>query len=304
METETATNGDVGVTSWLVSGLEIEEEQIIVAWLGKLIANQDSLTTTVDFAKRRQKLRVRINKFNKQARKFIGDKAVDTLGEWNTGRVLILLDADTNDREDASAHGSAPPPQIIPTRTVADPECEDIPMPIFLKTTFSTNATAITGHASLAEKEFALRTGQANDALRKIREDLSHLAWQFKKKIRLATTTKQTTRSWAGVHILNRHWRDYRLVYLRARQRMIDLKTEDIVNETHPMLTHAHCRVDTSAVAQSNARNQRNTGLSWIWRASVINLGDIIPEANAEDQYILECTLSGRAIRNAISHSS
>lgn len=288
MEHETQTNGDVGITAWLVSGLEIEEEQIILARLGKQIANQNSLESKIDLAKRRQKLHLQINKFNTQARTYVGEKAVNYLAGVNSSRSNITLNADKNDIEYVLVNGVLTPvPEVIPKRSASDPECEDLPLPIRLRQ-FDKKYTTVPNHTALANKEYSLREGQANDALRRIREDLSHLAWQFKKQVRLAKTTKQVTRSWAGVHILNRHWRDLRLIYLHARQQMIDLKGVLGINASYRELTLADCKIST-IVPEPNARSQRDKGLSWLWTASVVNIGDNIDPAEDNDEYILEC---------------
>lgn len=202
MSSESVSTSDVGVTSWLVSGLEIEEEQILLSCLGRCITNHEGLEAKIDLAKCQQKLRLQISKFNTQARGHISDQAVDLLAEMNASRSDIKLDTDKNDKDEHVAG-------ITPTRSPSNPECEDIPMPIFLRKSFTTAQTGIVGHSALAQKEYSLCEGQANDSLRKIREDLGHLAWQFKNNVRPAKTTKQVTRSWAGVHLLNRHWQDY-----------------------------------------------------------------------------------------------
>lgn len=240
-----------------------------------------------------------------QSRKFVGNSAVDLLNAYNSVNVGSHVPKTSDD-------WLAGEIQYNVDQSPQDPECKELPLPITIHKLLAgipkrnpvdqgnppvvgpadsyPNAAAsdIARIDSLLVKECELRIGQANDALRKIREDLSQLAWQFCKQVRLADSVKDVTRSWDSVRLLNRHWRDYRQVYLRARKQMCHVKGTHDVDETHPDLAMSDCYI-SPIIVDRNAHGQRNSSLSWIWTANVLTAAAPTAGADPTDAYILEC---------------
>ncbi|KAF5314234.1 hypothetical protein D9619_011889 [Psilocybe cf. subviscida] len=218
-DAETEMHGDLGHTAWIAAGLDLEEEQIVIGRLVKHLGPSPTLTEKLDLAKMRQKLRVKIGKFADLARTIIGAAAVDLLAAKRAAVNDVKWTSDEDDWVDGEVRFEI-------RRSARDPECDELPLPIAFLSLPAGVQSRIRNLHNLTTKEYELRGGQANDALQRIREDLSHLAWHYKTRVRQAKSTKQVTRSWDGVHLLNKHWRSYRLIYGRARDKMISCMSD------------------------------------------------------------------------------
>ena len=136
----------------------------------------------------------------------------------------------------------------------------------------------------LARKEANLREGQANDALQKVHEVVSHLSWQFKGKVRNSKTTKQTTRAWDGVNVLNRELRTQRRIYNHARNILISLSDNKAsVTLQYKILSKEDCHIST-VISTPNAAGQSQKGLAWFWTQAGGNL-----TADNTDEHMMEC---------------
>ena len=70
-------------------------------------------------------------------------------------------------------------------------------------------------------------------------------------------------------------------IYNHARMRMISLGVdEDVLRKYQPLLRE-HLKV-TTAIADPNARGQRNDSLAWFWSVDV-------DEMSSKDDWMLEC---------------
>ena len=136
----------------------------------------------------------------------------------------------------------------------------------------------------LARKEANLREGQANDALQKVHEVVSHLSWQFKGKVWNSKTTKQTTRAWDGVNVLNRELRMQRRIYNHARNILISLSDNKAsVTLQYKILSKEDCHIST-VISTPNAAGQSQKGLAWFWTQAGGNL-----TADNTDEHMMEC---------------
>jgi len=141
-------------------------------------------------------------------------------------------------------------------------------------------ATPVSWPCKIVEKKLDLRKGQANDALQKVRECLSHLAWQYKAQVRVAKSTKQTTKSWGGVTALGRELRLHRRIYNHSRHIMIQLASLQEVDNDFPFLTWEDCCA-SEVIINPNAKGMRNIGLAWFWGK--------VDSAVGPDAYMQEC---------------
>lgn len=274
---ELSITGDLGQSSWISTGLDLEEEQVLLSQLVKRLGSEPPLSAKLDLIARRQALRGKIIRFAENARRFLGNAAVDFIANRNLKATGSYIPDDPDDWITGEK-------KYTLSRSPRDPECEALPLPIALQGLHNITIPHI---SKLVYKENELRKGQATDALQRIREDLSHLAWQYKKQVRLADSVNMTTRSWDGVHILNKHWRDLRQIYLRAHSQMVVV--EPVAAATaFPMLTMSDCRVSL-IIPEPNARLQRDKGLSWIWTPTVLTAEADTAQPDFSDNYILEC---------------
>lgn len=221
----------------------------------------------IDLARRRQRLRARINSFTHAGNEHIDEEAMDIAKET----ILEGLEDDLSDEEEVLAAKAAMPPTAQ-----EDPENQKLPFP----SAIPFDQRQYFKLQGLLTKELEMRKGQANDALQRIREALSQLAWQFKSNVRTASSTKQSTRAWEGVAALSRELRLQRRIYNHSRQTMIKLSCFETVNAEFPLLEERDCK-PSAIVADPNARGISNQGLPWFWSR--------VEEAGGKDIYMSEC---------------
>ena len=265
----------LGETEWLASGMEIEDEQIFVQRYIRLQGAKPNVTQRLEIAKKRQKLKGALARYQEQAELFLGRRALVFIQEKNAAGKSTAHPA-ADDPDDVATFR----PKQISTR---DPEWEHILFPSDVPDSLAEN---IPGYQLLLRKEVKLRAGQASDALQHIREALSQLAYQFRLNIRNADSTKQTSRAWDGVHLLTKEWRDYRQIYCKARDHIL-LADPGSANK-FPALTVKDCQVSTIGI-DGNARGGSKTKLSWLWTANIDVHDKNILGGDSVDEYILEC---------------
>ncbi|KAG1871356.1 hypothetical protein DFJ58DRAFT_713869 [Suillus subalutaceus] len=138
------------------------------------------------------------------------------------------------------------------------PEKVVIPMP----SNMGPARCAELGVADLIHQEVTLREGQANDALHSIRVHLADKAIIFRKTVRVAKSQATSTRAWAQVHSVDRAVSLNASIYSKCRSQLGKLGA-DI-----GLLEREDLKVST-AVADPNARGQRNNQLAWFWSMDV-----------------------------------
>jgi hypothetical protein len=133
----------------------------------------------------------------------------------------------------------------------------------------------------LAEKELFLREGQANDALQAIRLAIGEKSFRFRKQLRTANSKVKKTRSWDLIKSASKQLQHHRLIYRQARQAMIQLGASSQLLKLYQELTDDDIRTST-AIEEPNARGQRNSELSWIWKMPGFTI-------DKEDSFTNEC---------------
>jgi hypothetical protein len=224
----------------------------------------------LELEKRRQRLRLRIERTRRGARDYIHD-AVEAL------EIQMLLVPDDEPEDDW------PVPPLDPE----DPEHHFLPLASAVP---PRERERFGGLHSLLRKEYELREGVANDSLQKIKESLSYLAWQYKGRVRHAEGNRQTGRAWDVIRSLGRKLRFYRALYNHNREIMINIKNVGEVNRDFPPVTREECRVNT-VVSDPNARGQSRTRLAWFWYATPYADEDIHAITPGEDEYMTECNI-------------
>ena len=288
---EELRQGAGGESGWLSTGLNLEEAQcvVFVVWasrqpreliferfelrqharkIGKGSTTQERLELT----KRRQRLGTRISAFVQSGNKYLDERVADVMDD-----VIDILEDDLAGSDEEVVSENPPPTTSTPKLSRGDPENQTLPLPSAIP---MEQRRQFPGLEKLLKKELDLRKGQANDALQKVRECLSHLAWQYKAQVRVAKSTKQTTKSWAGVTALGRELRLHRRIYNHSRHIMIQLASLQEVDNDFPFLTWEDCRA-SEVIINPNAKGMRNIGLVWFWGKADSAVGP--------DAYMQEC---------------
>lgn len=158
---------------------------------------------------------------------------------------------------------------------------------ILLPSNLGPEKCAAWGVADLIHQEVTLREGQANDALHNIRVHLADKAVLFRKTVRTAKSQAMSTRAWAQVHSVDRAVSINATIYSKCRSQLANLGANDILTRYRP-LEKEHLKVST-AVADPNARGQRNSTLAWFWSM------DVEGDSESSD-WLSKCELIGSPV--------
>ncbi|KAG1801921.1 hypothetical protein EV424DRAFT_1351821 [Suillus variegatus] len=150
---------------------------------------------------------------------------------------LLMLDEDQIDEMADEFRLFEPEKMVLPMPSIPGPErCTEL------------------GTTELIQHELALWEGQANNALHNIRVHLADKAVIFRTTVRTAKSQAMSTRAWAQVHSVDRA--------------LANLGADNELLERYCPLVKEHLKVST-AVADPNARGQRNNTLAWFWSMDV-----------------------------------
>ncbi|KAG2007148.1 hypothetical protein CC2G_014864 [Coprinopsis cinerea AmutBmut pab1-1] len=256
MAAEQRENTGIGVTSWLTSGMKIQDLQenlrLFLAGLPRESLRTDQ--QNLELAKRREHIQAEVNSF------------------YETGTILFP-DVDfyelqcaqpPNDRVEIEGddEGNRQDPGDNPF-SLSNNEAEDVDVP--LPSSFEVLPSGLKGAAG---KEVQLRCAQADDALEQIRTEIGHKSYLYRSNIRLAEGKQQRLRGYSAVKSVDRALRLHLKSYNRARWALNCLgATREILDKYRP-ITKGDTKAIT-AVYKPNASGQRNTPLSWIWTMDV-----------------------------------
>ena len=279
-----------GAATWLATGISIEEMQISIAIDVRGLGCHPSDMQKLQVARRRDKLQQHIDRFLSAATNFLGS-SFDSDDMTDPGLVDGLGEDDYSDIED-----HVPSPSESPTDF--KPECFILPLPSNL----GTDKCKDLGLTNVINDEVALRVGQANDALHAIRVNLAYKAVIFRNSMRLAKSQAGTTRAWSQVRSVERVVSYNARIYSKCRQQLVKLGADKLLEKYQPLIK-ADLKA-SSAVADPNARGQRNSILPWFWTL------DIQGDSTSSD-WMTECKIrllsAGRLLTNllpcSLSHS-
>lgn len=262
------------------------ELRLLIRKLGR------SLTTAqkLDLAKRRERLRARVDTFNRTAMNFLGRNIMQSISEnvsllaeeFDMDDVIQIDDplpienVDRNAPQAMFAEG-APPAALSPAQVAqakadravaaARSAIEAVEhVKISLPSTLGAATLEARQLQSLMWKEYELRKGQANEALQKVRESIANLSFEYGKKLRKIKKSKvKKTRAWAGVQSVSRVLYHHRLIYAHAVAALRKLgDPEQIVGIFYKPLEVKDMKANTS-IADPNAAGQRNVRPAWFW---------------------------------------
>jgi hypothetical protein len=242
-----------GAATWLAAGMTIEEIQISIAIdVGRLGARPTE-AQQLQVAHRRDKLQLQIDRFAQSAGTFLGhtfdgDDIADSYMDEN------VVEDDYSDQGDGVPVASS---------FSFQPEASFIPLPSNL----GIDRCNEFGLTDLVGQEICLREGQANDALHAIRVNLAHKAVIFRKTVRVAKSQVTTTRAWTQVRSVENVISYNARIYSKCRKQLYKLGADQLL-EKYRKLEKGDLKAST-AIADPNARGQRNSTLPWFWSLDV-----------------------------------
>jgi hypothetical protein len=275
------------VTSWLATGLKIEEAQYVMQIsshhcpadiFGRLILANEvrqlsryaTPTQMLDIAKKRERLQSRIDSFHSKASSYFVDLEYDELDDgW------VTVD-DADDLDDPEGSRPEPLAQAIETDTL-EPE----KVPIILPSMIGLQRCLDANMEDIVEKEITLRQGQVNDALQGLRMAIGKKSFLFRTKLRTAKSKVEKLRSWDDIGTVTGSVQHQARIYRKARLALLRLGTSDEIMKKYQVLKPEDLKSCT-AIVDPNARGQRNAKLAWFWSLDVS--GDSL-----DNELMLEC---------------
>lgn len=236
----------------------------------------------VDIAKKRERLRVRIDAFNKMGMTFLGWNPAS-----NENQALLREEFDMDDvlqMEDDLAEAATKAAHAQEAALAAAEAVEHVK--IALPSAMGQEHLHAHGLQDLLSKEYQLRQGQANDALQNVRESLANLSFEYGKKLRKIKKSKvKKTRAWAAVHSVGRTLHFHRQIYSYAVEAISRLgDPEKLIGRQYKPLLKEDMKANT-AVADPNARGQSKAKPAWFWSSNLA--GDM-----RDNERMVECKAS------------
>ncbi|KAG1844998.1 hypothetical protein F4604DRAFT_1595844, partial [Suillus subluteus] len=244
-----------GAATWLADGLSIEEAQVTLQMDVRKLNRHSTQNQRLEIGRCRERMQGDIDHWVELAVTFIGDALCDGDIQVMEDELLILEEDSDDDMADQF--------------TSFEPEKVVIPMPSNL----GAGRCAELGAEDLIHQELVLRQGQANDALHNIRVHLADKAVIFRKTVRMAKSQAMSTRAWALVHSVDRTVSIQASIYSKCWSQLCKLGTDNNLLERYRPFAKEHLKVST-AVADPNARGQRNNTLAWFWSMDVAGDSD------------------------------
>ncbi|KAG1784597.1 uncharacterized protein HD556DRAFT_1451631 [Suillus plorans] len=251
--------GRRGAATWLATGLTIEESQISLCKDVRSLRMHPTDMQLLRVARCRDKLHTQITSFLEMSPTYLGVGV-----NVNDPDCLVTVCNSLDDCEDYSDFDEDQNPDLdVHNASIFQPELTVIPLP--------SNIGAVRcrelGLTNLIKEEIALREGQANDALHAIRVHLGDKAVLFRNTVRSAKSQASSTRAWTRVRSVETAVNLHARIYSKCRSQLAKLPDHDLLKKYLPLKKED--LKASSAVADPNARGQRDTTLSWFWSLDV-----------------------------------
>ena len=244
MEEEQSAGNNVGLTGWIVQGIEIQQQQLRILDEIALHPNPTSL----------QEIKVAKLKEN-----LIGQFA-DLMKKAET----LFPDLDFMEL-------SCRPCPWVGGKRVSDPSVVNrhVPLPSQV-----VSSRVIPGaYQAAKETEIALRVGEANNALQGIRTEIGYKSYVYRAQIRPYKGKNRRTRGWDSIKRSDGELRFYQKVYTNALAALRILGAPAEVLAQYKDITKEDLRTVTS-VSEPNARGQSKEKMAWFWSLDVAGDSD------------------------------
>jgi hypothetical protein len=224
---------------------------------------------------KRSRLQEKVDTFQKQAASVLNTVSSDGDDSWDDDSAREIhagvefdgVSEEENDDEHTSSAEAAEERQSFESSSsdsCIDAEHIALHLPSHLGCNWCNNNFV----EDLAKAELHLRQGQLNDTLHQIRIALGQKSYIFRNDVRPARTQRLKTRAWAGVHAVESSVQHHARIYMRARQAIENLSTDNILLDRYKVLKRQDLTVKTSVIAPQ-VRGQRNKSLPWFWTMDI-----------------------------------
>lgn len=226
----------------------------------KSLGKRPSITQKNDLAERRHRLKIRIDKFHREANKIIHIPEEDFIPVCiiNDGEDIPDLSMTANEIQ-ATDDDIDWEPEVDDEETV--PEAIQLLLPSTLTHARRTRLQI----EEIATQEVQLREGQANDALEGVRNSLAQVSLVFRTKVRESKSVYTRTRSWNEVQRSNLQVQQHVSRYRTARNALIQLRAPSEILDQFLEVRPEHMKMPGDII-EANRIGQRSDSLAWFWR--------------------------------------
>ncbi|KLO06717.1 hypothetical protein SCHPADRAFT_837667 [Schizopora paradoxa] len=251
-KSESSTGIESGATTWLVTGMNLQEALIKLSRSVAALRGGGTVAERTKIEEQRRKLRPRVTAFQSASESFYsiaGEKESSSELNISTDQEIVADDPfqDSDDEDEECVN--RPENVKLKLPSVVIPEMDE-PSPQAKK---------------LAEHEINLRKGQANDALRGLRVQLGYKALLYLKQVRKAPSYAKRTRAWDNVNANEKKVDEWVSIYHLARSSMVNLGASEDVLAIYQQITPPDLKIPKD-IYQPNRPNQRSEAMSWIWQ--------------------------------------
>jgi len=278
MEAELSSEIGIGITSWLIKGIKIQELQYVphsamsqrsttsprtslVAFIRKQ-GKKPSAEQRSEISQRRGALRRQIDAFHELAEHLFPSIAVYDI---NFNQVPfgdeVISDAEDDDEITVP---KVPRGDVEKMDLLLPSSWPDRMPPELLKARYN---------------EIQLRLAQADEALEGIRREICHKSYIYRTNVRLAANKKGKQRGYDAANAADRAMRHHVRVYKQARWALGALQAPPALTEPFQVLQDSDLQ-PLKSIYMPNARGQSNICIPWIWK--------LTPSAESDSKYLEE----------------
>jgi hypothetical protein len=222
------------------------------------LGKKPSITQKNDLAERRQRLKIRIEKFCREAMKIIPLSDDDDLTlvriSDDDGDFLVAEDAVLNGEDDLEWEPEDDNEEIVPEA-----------IQLLLPSTLTHMERTRLQIQEIAAQEVQLRVGQANDTLEAVRNSLAQVSLVFRTQVREARSVYTKTRSWKEIQRSNLQLGQHVSRYKAARNALIQLQASQDICDQFMEIKSEHLKMPGDIV-EANRIGQRSDSLAWFWQ--------------------------------------
>ncbi|KAF8952574.1 hypothetical protein BDZ97DRAFT_1768347, partial [Flammula alnicola] len=265
MQAEQEADSGVGVTTWLVAGMKIQEAQLsipeltltptLIIYRAQLVSfirrqgKKPSGDQRLQINRKRQALRRKADEFQDSFQQLFPAVALDGVDL----REIPYGDDVLGDDEDEAYLAAVPRGEVEKMEIFLPSTCPGV-LPRQLKTA--------------AKVELKLCIAQAENALEGVRREIGHKSFLFRNNIALAINKQMKTRAYSAVKAADDEVRQFVRVYNQARNAILALGcSEDIAARYQKLLPEQ--LVALKSIYEPNARGAGTYSLPWFWMLQV-----------------------------------
>jgi hypothetical protein len=208
----------------------------------------------------RQNLQAKVDRFQSQGLALVkGDPSKLFVGSDKQINDLDGIDlADPDDEDDWLMA------DVEETMEEEEPEITPEGIVLYLPSNFTLQQRKEYGLQELANLEYELREGQANDSLERLRECLAEKSLRFRTQIRPAKSQKTMARAWDSVYRKEGQIKQAVITYRTARRAIGELGDASDL-ERFQEIQKSDLKM-SGDIVEENRVGQRSSVLPWFWR--------------------------------------